>query len=262
MKKWLKITLVQLGGWLGYCVLPSWRLERLQQARHLRRLFDHIGVDCVIDIGANEGQYCTFLRNEAGYRGRIICFEPIPEVATRLKQRMEYDSGVVVHNVALGPTDGVVRLNLAAYSVFSSVLNPLTDEVSRFDGANTVVRTADCPMRSVSSVLTEVQQEIQPHSLFMKLDTQGFDLDILKGAGITLKTVSAIQTEASFHPIYAEMPDYHATISYLKGQGFVLSSIYPAEGGRFPILIEADCIFVHTDTREVGTAKAANASLH
>src|SRR6185503_14223092 len=62
------------------------RLNLLPEQTHLRRLLAHLDVDCVFDVGANTGQYAEMLRRRAGFRGRIVSFEPIPEAASEVRR--------------------------------------------------------------------------------------------------------------------------------------------------------------------------------
>ena len=72
---------------LGYEVIPSWRLKSFEHARHLRRLFDQLQIDTVLDVGANEGGYCELLRDFVGFKGHVVSFEPVPAVYRRARKR-------------------------------------------------------------------------------------------------------------------------------------------------------------------------------
>ncbi len=86
----------------GCSLTPEWRMGRLPMARHLRQLFDKCAVDCVLDVGGNMGQYRDTLRQEAGYSGRIISFEPTKKYAESLRERSRSDPGWIVFDFALG----------------------------------------------------------------------------------------------------------------------------------------------------------------
>ena len=93
-------------GRFGVEFLPRWRLARLPFASHLQRLFAKYEIDSVLDVGANRGQYRDFLRNEVGFTGMIISFEPVRHVFEQLERRTQEDPSWKAINMALGSTDG------------------------------------------------------------------------------------------------------------------------------------------------------------
>src|SRR5690349_12763044 len=58
--------------------------------RHLRMLLTTLAINCVIDVGAHEGEFYRAVRN-AGYTGRIVSFEPFPPSFARLQARAARD---------------------------------------------------------------------------------------------------------------------------------------------------------------------------
>ena len=79
----------------GYEVVPSSDLEDHAFVRHLSKLFDKLDIHCVLDVGANRGQYYRFLRDRVGYGGLVISFEPVaqmvaPVVYLRIVLRIGY----------------------------------------------------------------------------------------------------------------------------------------------------------------------------
>src|SRR5262245_24145172 len=76
---------IEFGRSCGYEITPSWRLESRPLVVHLRALFRRYSVDCVFDVGANLGQYHDLIRDEVGFAGPIVSFEPVTYYAARLK---------------------------------------------------------------------------------------------------------------------------------------------------------------------------------
>ena len=230
---------------LGYTLLPTWRMENLQAARLLRDMFDLLAIDCVIDVGAHNGRFYRYLRQEVGFRGLVVSFEPIPILVEELRRRAAREQDWLIEGCALGATAGSAELNVARMKVFSSFLRPLNDELSRFEGDNTVQETVACPVRTLADVLPELRSLHGVRNIFLKLDTQGFDLEVLKGAGDLLAGVPLLQTELSIIPIYAGMPRYDDVLRFLETRGFTPSGIFPVEESPFPLLIELDCILIN-----------------
>src|SRR5271165_4582217 len=151
-----------------------------------RQLLVH-KIDVVFDVGANTGQFAGNLR-DAGFRGRIVSFEPSRAAHSALIKRAQRDSNwIIAPRMALGDRDGTITLNLAGNSVSSSVLPMLPSHSSaapesRYIGCETVdLRTLD----SVSPELATGAERI-----FLKLDVQGFESKVLQGAEQFLGRVS------------------------------------------------------------------------
>lgn len=81
-------------------------------------------------------------------------------------------------------------------------------------------------------------------SLFLKTDTQGFDMNVLRGLGARLEAVRGIQIEAGFKPIYEGMPRYGEVLNFLEQAGFALYGAYPVSRDPTHAIIEADFVFI------------------
>ncbi len=75
------------------------------EASHLARLFARFDVDCVFDVGANSGQYADRLRSKVGFHGVIVSFEPVPALASRLREKAERDPQWLIEECALDRTE-------------------------------------------------------------------------------------------------------------------------------------------------------------
>lgn len=229
---------------LGYTIVPEWRLVHFAQANYLRDLFQLYEIDCVFDVGANRGQYRDFLRLEVGYRGRIISFEALPSLAGVLTERAAEDPLWQVELYALGRQPGVARFNVMAGEQFSSFLRPDHRAGSSFVEVNRVVEEVEVEVRCLSDIVPGLLRRHAVRNPYLKLDTQGFDLEVVAGAGEALRAFVALQTEASVKPIYAGMPEFATTIRTLNALGFELSGMFPNNPGHFPNLFELDCHMV------------------
>jgi FkbM family methyltransferase len=229
---------------VGYFLVPKSRTWRLPGAVHLHRLFELLRVDCVLDVGANLGQYRDFLRDDVGFAGLIVSFEPIPDHVRTLMERAKLDKNWIVESCALGSGTGEAQFNVMTNSQFSSFLSPDHSAVQLFEGQNQVQQRITVPVKTLDEVFPEIQRRFNCNCVYLKLDTQGYDLEVLKGASRTLANVRALQTEASVTPIYKGMPDYTSSIRALERLGFELSGMFPNNSGHFPRLIEFDAVMV------------------
>jgi len=80
---------------------------------------------------------------------------------------------------------------------------------------------------------------------YLKLDTQGFDLEVLKGANEFLRTIRALQTEVAVQTIYKGMPNYEEMLPSLGKHGFSWSNSFPVSHDPALGLIEFDCIAIN-----------------
>jgi FkbM family methyltransferase len=210
---------------------------------HLPKIFALNRIDAVIDVGANRGQYIDFLRHDVDYRGPIFAFEPIPDNVAVLRERFAGDKSIRIFPYALGNTCGVVRMNQMVDSVFSSILQPSHEAVDRFTEQNAVTQALDVEMKTLDTLRRSGELAIEGRSVYLKLDTQGYDLEVLKGAGEMLDLVKALQTEASFLHIYEGMPGFLDSFTTLRGLGYRACGLFPVCFDRDFHLIEADCVF-------------------
>lgn len=228
----------------GYELIPNWQIGTHHQACYLAKLLKHMNVDVVLDVGGNCGQYGRFLREQVGYKGWIVSFEPIPENADRIEALAKLDARWRVQRVALGKNAGMAEFNVMTNSVFSSFLDPTREGIGDRFGENRVSQKIQVEVRRLDDIWPALQRDLCVTRPYLKLDTQGFDMEVLLGSTATLHHVVALQTEASVLPIYQGMPTWRQMVDHLEGQGFQLSGAYPVSEGGFPYLVEFDCHMV------------------
>lgn len=228
-------------------LVDSRRLAILPERMHLRRLLSWLEVDCVFDVGANTGQYAAMLRRNAGYRGRIISFEPIPEAAEQIRRKAASDKAWTVEQLALAEAAGWRTFNIMASSEFSSLSQPKSDEVGLFNELNRPVRTITVETRTLDQAFRRLQDQFGFRRPFLKMDTQGFDLSVIQGAQACLQQFVGFQSELAIKRIYQDATDFRDALRVYENLGFDLSAFVPNNAGHFPALIEMDCILVRRD---------------
>lgn len=230
---------------LGCELVPFWRAERHELAKHLREVFKRFDVDMVIDVGANRGQYRDFLRMEVNYEGPIQSFEPIERLHKLLVERSAREANWDVHPNALGGADTEVDFNVMQDDQFSSVLAPKTQGLDQYAEMNSVHHKQRVQMRRLDAVAEESAALRNAKRIYLKLDTQGFDLEVFKGAGLTLARAVALQSEVSVLPLYEGMPDYKTSIATFNDAGFDVSGLFPVARDRALRIVEFDCVTVN-----------------
>jgi FkbM family methyltransferase len=193
----------------------------------------------VIDVGANKGQYREYLRHHVGFKGPIISFEPVPELVAELRGRAKDDPNWTIRGCGLGAAPGELTLNVTASTVFSSFRQPRASD--EFDAGNTVTRVETVP---VSTLDAEFPDLGMLRRAYLKLDTQGFDLEVMRGAPLAASVIPALQSEVSFSPIYEEMPSYAETLDEFGRLGFAVSDMFLVNKNEAGVAIDFDCVMV------------------
>ena len=210
----------------------------------LARIFEELAIDFVLDIGANKGQFRDRIRHEIGFRGPIVSVEPLADNIKTLRHRAERDPHWSIEGLALGRAAGVRTINVMKQDVFSSFLKPNEESASEFSGQNEILRTEPVQVDTLDALFGRLQARFQFKRPYLKLDTQGFDLEILQGGPRALTQFSALQTESSIVPIYEGMPSYTESLQFLHARGFDLSWIAPVTLDSQMRLIEVDCVLI------------------
>ncbi len=210
-------------------VLADWLRER--------------GVTVVFDVGANEGQFATELR-AWGYGGRIVSFEPIPEVAARLRALAASDPTWDVREMALARTTGTSTLHISDLSVFSS-LREVLPEGRAFDGRARTVQTVEVAVARLDDVFAQAVRAGE--RAFVKIDTQGNEADVLDGAAAALERVEGVQLELGVRALYEGEQLASALIARMDALGFRIGQIHPIifdPDDGFQSLLQFDAVFV------------------
>jgi FkbM family methyltransferase len=207
----------------------------------LGRMLETHQVDVVFDVGANIGQFARSMR-ELGYHGRIVSFEPLPEAWEQLRQASRTDPlWEIGPRAALGAEDGEIEINVAENVVSSSIL-PMLDSHLKIAPDSAYVRTERVALRRLDSI---GEGYLQPDShLFIKVDAQGYEHHILKGATGLLNQTVGLHLEISFVPLYDGQVSYDHLISESKALGFDMwdlrSRIVDRQNGR---ILWGDAVF-------------------
>lgn len=231
-------------------------IQRLEQERdlyahllpqHLMALFELYRVNCVLDVGANRGQYGQLLRN-AGYTGRIVSFEPVPHLVGALAKVAARDHDWQVHAVAAGRSEGTATMHVVP-GAMSSLLPATPFGAGRYQQLQTPT-TQEVPIRRLDGMLDAAFDGLAKPRPFLKLDTQGFDLEAFAGLGDRATELVGMQSEMALMEIYAGMPRLPDALAVYEAAGFGVTGFYPVtrqySTGR---VLEFDCVMVRPSAR-------------
>ncbi|MEM8915309.1 MAG: FkbM family methyltransferase [Pseudomonadota bacterium] len=177
----------------------------------------HHGIDVIFDVGANVGQYASKLRR-IGFDGPIVSFEPLVSVHRDLEAAAADDPDwVVAPPMALGAEDGTITINRSAETDMSSALE-FNAEMAKLLSSSAHVAQETVPQRRLDGLFAEyVSSDQKP---MLKIDTQGFERQVLDGATGVLDQLALIQLELSIIEIYEGEPTWRDMVSHLESLGF------------------------------------------
>src|SRR6266516_4546364 len=181
------------------------------------------GVSLLLDVGANEGLFALRLR-AAGYRGRIVSFEPLSEMFAKLEAASADDRLWECVRVALGTNVGTATLNVAGNWASSSLL-PMNPRHSLAEPRSSYVETQEVELATLDDASARFLR--RDDRVYLKLDVQGSELDVLRGAERTHEQVEVLDVELSVLPLYDGAPLLSEVGAYLEDRRFRLVAIEP-----------------------------------
>ena len=200
-------------------------------------------INCVLDVGAHFGEYGTTLR-QLDYAGRIVSFEPVKDSYDRLANAAGSDDAWTTRNFALGAEEASLEIKVAAASDLSSFLRA-SYAGDRFGNGLVVERRERVTVRPPSAVFEECIAGIEDPRILLKVDTQGFDVEVLAGSSGCLDKVVLIQSEVAAKPLYDRMTLLPEAIACYQEYGFDLAGLYPVSLELDNLrVIESDCLMV------------------
>jgi FkbM family methyltransferase len=215
--------------------------EDLQRVQ-LPAVLEMYGVDLVIDVGAHEGEYAKRLR-AGGYTGEIASFEPVPRAFEELERKAKRDDAWTVHRLALGREDGRTTMNVVP-GTLSSLLPATKFGRGRYPRLQEP-EEVEVEVRRLDRVLDETLGGVDGRRPFLKLDTQGFDLDVFAGASGSIDRFVGMQSELALMEIYKGMPRMKQSLAAYEKAGFEIAALYPvSRQTRTARVLEYDCVMV------------------
>ena len=197
-------------------------------------------IDCVLDVGANIGQFATFMR-QAGYKNHIVSFEPSSEACKKILAIAKSDhKWQVIPKLALGDVEGELTLNISKNSYSSSLLQMLPlHKISEpdsiyIDQQITKIERLD----SLSSVDLSKYK-----NFFLKIDTQGYEDKVLDGASNIMDRIIGLQIEMSIYPLYQNQILFRDLYDKVLNLGFELWDLHRGWAGTDGKVLQVEAIF-------------------
>jgi len=145
-----------------------------------------------------------------------------------------------VLNIALGDSAGILKLNLMEKSVFNSFLTPSSSETKLWEDQNLIKTTLDVEINTLNNVIPGIITKYQIRNFFLKMDTQGFDMNVFRGASDFYGSIVGLQSELPIKKIYEQAASLTDALDEYQAAGYEVSALYPVNPD-FAELIEMDC---------------------
>ncbi len=189
----------------------------------------------ILDVGASRGQF-ALLAARRFPSARIVCFEPLPGPRKRLSEVLGDRVGLVP--AAVGAEAGTAVVNVSAQDDSSSLLPIGPRQTAEFPGTQRVA-SAQVEVRTLAEVLTA---EL-PAPRLLKIDVQGHELDVLRGAGDALSLIDEVFVECSFTELYEGQALADQVIGFLLQRGLRLVDVAGLARGVDGSALQADLLF-------------------
>ena len=184
-----------------------------------------------MDVGSHQGEMTAALLSQFP-QAQAILFEPTPENYKFLKTRFSQNPSIQIFNCALSHTEGTSQFYVAADSATNSLLNPTSASTNQIQVA---IQTLDNIVKASGFEAID----------FIKIDTQGNDLNVLQGAIETIKRhAPAILVESIFINLYQGQCSYYDIFSWMQSQEYALAGVYNAHYTKAGAIAFSDLLFL------------------
>lgn len=211
---------------LGFRVvkLAPTRVRGIDAMRDLSFLLQQKAEPIVFDVGANDGETVQeFLRVFPA--ARVVAFEPFTACCDVLTHKFRDQPNVRVQNVALAAARGMSQLNLYSGNRMNSLLTLDADPANPMAQSFQPTGTAAVRLESLDAFCAD-------HGFtsidVLKIDTQGYDLQVLKGAAklLAARRIRTVLLEANFVPMYSRQATFSELHDFLSSHGYRLVDFY------------------------------------
>lgn len=195
-------------------------------------------INTVVDVGANVGQF-ALICNSCLPNAKVHSFEPLAKARKVFAKVLEGSDRVSLHPVALGEHRAELHMHVTAKADSSSLLTPSL-QASIFPGTHEV----GTEVISVMPLEERLSREDISAPALLKIDVQGYELQVLRGCKTLLGCFDYVFVELSFIELYAGQALAPEVIGWLAENGFSLGGCYVSSGSYLNgKMIQGDFLF-------------------
>lgn len=195
----------------------------------------------VIDVGANAGQF-TVASSKLFPSVIMHSFEPLPDCFSQLQKNVSSLKNITTYQIALGDWSGQTSLHVNSYSLSSSILPLAKAHKEAFPEAT--------ESKNITVEISTLDQIFKNDNLvspvLLKLDVQGFELQVIKGGINILKHIDYVVMETSFRPMYEGEYIFKDIMKFMEEKNFrfmrPIGWLTSPQNGE---ILQMDALFVH-----------------
>ena len=212
-------------------------------SKNYLKIIESRGINLIFDVGANSGQFALSVF-EDGYQGKIISFEPTSNIYKKLMINAEKFYNWRIHERdAVGDVCGKIDINVAGNSALSSSVLKMGKVHEESAPDSKFIDIEEVKLVTVDSIFEDYFTKSD--KCLLKIDVQGYEEQVLKGALKSIKEIDAVKLECSLVSLYDDDKTYEHYFQFFERNGFILFDIEPAfsnpDTGR---LLQFDALFV------------------
>ena len=239
----LKVFDIRLHRLSNYKCIESSYFINEEKNKHGIKIIKNLEIDCLFDVGANTGQYATLVRS-LGYQGQIFSFEPLSSAHKILKEKSIHDNFWTVYDrCGIGNQNKVETINISGNSYSSSFLDML-EKHKKAAPDSEYLGQEEVNIYTLDNIFSNLKNGYK--KIFLKIDTQGYEMNVLKGVEKNIHKIYAVQLELSMSPLYNNSHLYQEFFDYFIKRDFecwnLQSGFRDPETGR---LLQFDGLFVN-----------------
>jgi FkbM family methyltransferase len=210
-----------------------------------RLVLRRLNFDLIVDVGANRGQFALISRKIFPF-AKVYSFEPLSEPIQIYKRIFDRDPNVILYPFAIGKEKKITTIYVTKDDDSSSLL-PITKMQSNlFPGAveKETRQVMVCPLSQL------IDPVLIPPASLLKIDVQGYELDVLQGCEDILQYFSHLYVECSFIELYAGQALAHQILAWLEERNFILSGVHNLYYGKNGMSVQGDFLFTQKKNKE------------
>lgn len=230
----------------GYSLLSNRNLQTIKEGKYIpdidfyyliNKCFKSNAPVCCFDIGANKGQTSLKL-NKYFPKSTIHSFEPILITYKELELNTEDHKSIFPHNIALGDTIGELEIYRRENSEWNSLNYELNVNAKREGGESEIIK--------VDTIDNFLNQNGILKVNFLKSDTEGFEMSVLKGAIKSLEneSIEMMYVEVGFDYLDKQHTHFNEVFSFINNFSYSFCGLFESSYGQDLKLYYSNALFI------------------